>query len=222
MIVHPKFVDRTTTVIDIPKYSEFLNLYTYAHQILQYIKIHTINNRIYSDKETSTMYLLHIDDLKFTNAIALVQSRLEHYQPGTLPLNLTVPALATTLTQQMKCHPTSDTVSTAQASHFSDYSSLTASQYSPTIKDISILGLPLDDSNDTVNYTNQSPLSYRRPPYKNPHYNNYYNNKQTPPGKYNSHCNQNPPRRLSTTFKGNCHACGQKNHHKKKFLSSEA
>ena len=191
MIAHPKFVDITTAIAEIPKCSETSDLCTHAHQLTQCIELQTINKCHCTDEEISSMCPHHLDDPSFANAVTAMQTRIERFSPSSLPLNLTVPALATIIDQQIQSLTSSNnTAPTAQASHLSDHSSLTESNKTES-----------NSFCNVANYVGQGSLKNNRPPHAQS------NSKPQP------NCQQsgNFPRRL-TPFKGNCCVCGQRNH----------
>ena len=59
--VHPLLKIDTITVFDIPKYSTFRNLFEYAKAIHSYVSNHALKNRLFSDMETTQMFLLYLD-----------------------------------------------------------------------------------------------------------------------------------------------------------------
>ena len=122
LIVHPKFASVRQTIKDIPKFSQFNDLYLYATALQQYEKLQNISNRHYDDIEMSTMFLLHLDDDRYEKAVESTRQKVENFARGTLPLLYRLPGIATTVSQHSSVHhfnneiasaTLTDTVSTA-------------------------------------------------------------------------------------------------------------
>ena len=69
LIVHPNFVQVRKRVQDIPKYSAYDDLYTFANAITEFEKLQQLSHRLYSDLEMTTMYLEHIDNKRYEDAV---------------------------------------------------------------------------------------------------------------------------------------------------------
>ena len=61
MIKHPRLALISLATIDISKYSETKNKYTYAKCIINYLLIQPINKRAYTPKEVVYIYTSHLD-----------------------------------------------------------------------------------------------------------------------------------------------------------------
>ena len=69
LIVHPKFVTPRKIMRDIPKFSEYTDLYSYARGLQEYQNLQLINSRSYTSVEISLMFLEHIEDAIYSAAI---------------------------------------------------------------------------------------------------------------------------------------------------------
>ena len=100
MIAHPKFTDTASGLDQIPVYSSFKDLYTFARAIQDYISVQRIEGRTYDMKQISQLFLKYLDEPLYQQAKLLMQTRIESYGAATLPISLQVPGLATTISQQ--------------------------------------------------------------------------------------------------------------------------
>ena len=94
---HPLLAIKNIATIDIPKYSTFKNLFRYAREIKTYVANHALRNRSFSEKETTHIFLSHIDDDRFKHAINKCEMAILH-DTTVAPIYL-VPAIAGTINQ---------------------------------------------------------------------------------------------------------------------------
>ena len=66
MMQHHKITAVSQATIDIHLYSSSSCLYKYAKAITKILYVQALNKRLYSDKETSFMFLSHLDTSKST------------------------------------------------------------------------------------------------------------------------------------------------------------
>ena len=100
MISHPKFTDTNSGLDQIPVYSEYNDLYTFARAVQDYIGVQRIEGRTYDTKQMSQLFLKYLNEPLYQKAKILMQTRLESCTFDTVPISLQVPGLATTITQQ--------------------------------------------------------------------------------------------------------------------------
>ena len=55
--------------VDIPKYSDYKNLHSYAKEIVAYVYSHELKLRSFTARETTSMYLSHLDDKRYTKTV---------------------------------------------------------------------------------------------------------------------------------------------------------
>ena len=101
MITHPKFSDTASGLNQIPSYSKFKDLYTYARAVKDYVEVQKIEGRHYNTKDISNFFLKYLDKPLYQKARMQIQNRVDACGDSSIPLSLQVPGLATTITQQM-------------------------------------------------------------------------------------------------------------------------
>ena len=66
---HPLLAIKNIATVDIPKYSSYRSLFRYAREIKQYVNNHAIKNRVFSERETTHIFLSHLDDPRYATAV---------------------------------------------------------------------------------------------------------------------------------------------------------
>ena len=59
--------------MNIPKYSSYNDLYRYTKKLVYFVKTHGLDKCHYTPEETTQMYLTHLDNPKFDDAVQLCQ-----------------------------------------------------------------------------------------------------------------------------------------------------
>ena len=95
--VHLLLMIKTVAVHDIPKYSTFKNLFTYAKAIKDYVDNHALQNRLYADKEVTNIFLSHLDGAAYDSAVKEVTAAI--LLSSTVNAIYLVPAIASTIDQ---------------------------------------------------------------------------------------------------------------------------
>ena len=95
--VHPLLAVKNIATVDIPKYSTYRSLFRYTREINQYIKNHAIKSRVFSARETTHIFLSHLDDPYYAAAVSQCKAAILLY-PSTDKIYC-VPAIAGTIDQ---------------------------------------------------------------------------------------------------------------------------
>ena len=64
---------KNIATIDIPKYSDLNDLYRYAREITIYVDLHDLKSRIYTDKETTHIFLSHLDNPHYASSVREIE-----------------------------------------------------------------------------------------------------------------------------------------------------
>ena len=96
---HPRLMVHSIATMNIPTYNSSKDLFVYAKQIKDFVSRHKLANRLYSDRETTEMYLSHLDSASHKSAIMFCQTQLG--TSTTIPEKYKVPAIAGTIKQLM-------------------------------------------------------------------------------------------------------------------------
>ena len=94
---HPLLQIKSIATIDIPKYSDFGDLYRYAREITVYVESHALKQRVYSDKEITHIFLSHLDDAHYATAVTQIEGEIQ--LATDVATIYQVPAIAGTLDQ---------------------------------------------------------------------------------------------------------------------------
>ena len=86
MIKHPRLVLISLVIINIPKYSETKNIYTYAKYIINYLFIQLINKRPYTPKEAAYMYISHLDSELCSTIKYTVRGAIKAFLQEVIPM----------------------------------------------------------------------------------------------------------------------------------------
>jgi len=83
--------------VEIPKYSDYNNLYRYAKKIFAYVDSHELKLRTFIDRETTAMYLSHLDDKRYAKTVKECEMALRR---STIVDNIyKIPEIAETIDQ---------------------------------------------------------------------------------------------------------------------------
>jgi len=99
---HPLLAIKSIATIDIPKYLDLDDLYRYARHITLYVSNHALEQRSFSIKVTTLMFLSHLDDPRYKLTVKECEEAILH--SPTIPTIYAVPAIAGTINQ---LHPAS-------------------------------------------------------------------------------------------------------------------
>ena len=94
-LVHPMLSTQQIASANPPNYSNSGDLYTFADQIITYISNHSQKGRTCDNMEETKLYLDHLDDAFYTQAIS--HYRLAILNCTTPPADYLVPTIATTI-----------------------------------------------------------------------------------------------------------------------------
>jgi len=88
---------KNSATMDIPKYSSYNDLYRYAKELVYFVKTHGLHQQYFISEETTQMYLTHLDNPKFDDAVQLCQNAIH----GSVTMSATyfVPAITGTIDQ---------------------------------------------------------------------------------------------------------------------------
>ena len=67
--VHPLLSAYDIATVDIPKYSDYNNLYSYTKDIVAYVDSHELKLRTFTDRETTVMCLSHLDNKRYAKTV---------------------------------------------------------------------------------------------------------------------------------------------------------
>ena len=193
--VHPLLMIETVAVRDIPRYSTFKNLFTYAKAIRLYVNNHALQHRLYSDKEVTNIFLSHLDGETHAPAVKEVKAAL--LLSSNVSSMYLVPAIASTIEQLT---PALSTPHHGQIRSIGDYIA--------------------DDDTTTDDYCQYAEGSMETPFVRSLRYGggrspHSRNNQRSygGRGRGRSGAGRGGRPKTNSTFKGKCRACGQSNHH---------
>jgi len=93
--VHPLLSIKNSATMDIPTYSSYNDLYRYAKELIYFVKTHGLHQRYYTPEETTQMYLTHLNNPKFDDAVQLCQNAI--YGSVIMSAEYLVPAISGTI-----------------------------------------------------------------------------------------------------------------------------
>ena len=102
-LVHSNLMLKSSATQDIPKFSDYKDIYKYARGIKEYQKQHNIAKRTFTDKEITTMFLDHLDHPCFRVIVSTISTQIRNL--SIIPQEYIVPALATTIDQSIDIPP---------------------------------------------------------------------------------------------------------------------
>ena len=95
--MHPLLSIKSITTTDIPKYSDFNGMYMYSREVSLYVANHALKQRSFSIKETTVMFLSHLDDPRYKLAVKECEAAILH--SSTITTIYTVLAIVETIDQ---------------------------------------------------------------------------------------------------------------------------
>jgi len=94
---HVLLAIKNIATIDIPKYTDFNDIFRYVREVTVYVEAHKLRQRIYTEKETTHIFLSHLDDEHYTSLMKNIESSLLLSPVGSA--DYLVPEIAGTLDQ---------------------------------------------------------------------------------------------------------------------------
>jgi len=73
---YPHLAIRNIATIDIPKYSDFGDLFRYAREITVYVESHSLQQRFFSDRENTHIFLSYLDDSHYRSSVRYIKTTI--------------------------------------------------------------------------------------------------------------------------------------------------
>ena len=94
---HTLLAIKNITTVNIHKYSTYNSLFCYAREMKQYVKNHKMENRVFTDRDITHMFLSRLDNVHYENAVKTWDTSILH--TTTIDKSYRVPAIAVTIDQ---------------------------------------------------------------------------------------------------------------------------